>query len=122
YEEELGKKLTSPTAQDVSRLIQGNRSRIKKAKRVLEDKVKGKTLSEKEKEEVRDELKKVENDFRESDETLQKVKLKDLEKLDPSLLANIYSKLYGQGKVTVRLKDKTSVSRSKEELKKQLEI
>jgi len=55
-------------------------------------------------------------------ENLQKVKLKDLEELNPSMLADIYSRLYEQGKVTVRLKDKTSVSRSQEELKKQLEI
>jgi len=118
----LDEKLTSPTAKDVSKLIQGNRSRIKKAKRVLEGKVRGRTLSDKEREEVKKELESVEKDFEKLDEDLQKVELKVLEEVNPSVLADIYSQLYEQGKITVRLKDKTSVGRSKEELKKQLEI
>jgi len=118
----LDEKLTSPTAKDVSKLIQGNRSRIKKAKRVLEGKVRGRTLSDKEREEVKKELESVEKDFEKLAEDLQKVELKVLEEVNPSVLADIYSQLYELGKITVRLKDKTSVGRSKEELKKQLEI
>jgi len=79
-------------------------------------------LSNKEKEEVKKELENVEDDFKETDKTLQKIELKVLEEEKPSALASVYSQLYEQGKVTVRLKDKTSVDRSKEELKKQLEI
>lgn len=118
----MGKKSTSPTEKEVSKLIQYNRSRIKKAKRVLGDKVSGRTLSKKEKKEVEDELKIVEDEFNQLDKILQSQELKKLEETNPSTLADIYARLYEQGKVAVRLKDKTSVPRSKEELAKHLEI
>lgn len=116
YEAVLGKKKTTPsTAEEVSKLVAENRDRIKTAKRVLAGEIKGRTLTKEQKKEVESELKNVREDvidfFRGKD-------LKSLEKNDPESLANIYSLLYEQGEVSVRLKDKTSVFRSPEELKR----
>ncbi|CAG8527376.1 9708_t:CDS:2 [Ambispora gerdemannii] len=112
YKSEIGERLITPTAEEVSKLISGNRSRLKTVERVLNDKVKDRKLKPSEKEEVRKELSKVNKEL---DKTIQEFELEKLEKDDPELLATIYSQFYEQGKVLTRLKVKTSVDRPYEE-------
>jgi hypothetical protein len=81
----------------------------------------GRTLSAKEKEEVKAELDKA-NFEKFDEEFLQGIRLKELEKNDPSRLADICSAAYELGKATVRAKHKTAVNRSPEELQKQKEF
>jgi hypothetical protein len=100
-------------------LISGNRSRLKTAKRVLAGEMRGRKLSTQERVGVENELKNVDEEL---DKFLQEFDLKEVEKKDPGALAVIYKQAYEQGKVTVRLKDKTSINRPQEELKKQLEV
>jgi hypothetical protein len=119
YKEELGEKKTSPTADDVSKLISGNRNRLKTVQRVLANKIKGRRLTDKEKEEVKAELNNIGFDL---DKLLQSFDLKVMEKESPELLSSFYSQLYEQGKVSVRLKSKTSVDRPYEEVKRQKEF
>ncbi|CAG8668056.1 11356_t:CDS:2, partial [Ambispora leptoticha] len=119
YEKELGKKLTSPTAKEVSKLIGGNRARIKAARRVLEDKSRGRKLSAEEKADVQAELDKVNYEL---DEKLQGIVIEELEKNNPDSFAALYSELYEQGKIATRLKSKTAVNRSHEQLMKQMQV
>ena len=119
YEKELGKKLTSPKAEDVSKLISSNRSRIKTARRILEGKMDGRKLTAEEKKDVKAELDKVDDAL---DEELKSIELESLEKNSPDTLAAVYSKLYEQGQIAVRLKVKTSVNRPYEQSMKQLQL
>lgn len=119
YEKELGKELTSPTAKDISKLISGNRSRIKSARRVLEGK-KRRKLSAEESKEVKAELDKISNEF---EEWLKTIDLRKLEKDGrEEALASIYRTVYEHGKVTVRLKAKTSSSLAPEQVAKQVKV
>jgi hypothetical protein len=112
----LGKYSTSPTAKEVGKLITSNRNRIKMAERVLEDKIEGRKLSEKEKKEV---AKEMENVKKELDEWFQSQDLDELEKNNPEKLNEIYKVAYEQGKVAVRLSDKTTVHYSQKQTEKQ---
>ncbi|CAI2181524.1 20004_t:CDS:10 [Funneliformis geosporum] len=109
----------SPTADEVIKLIQGNRNRRKTAKRILAGEMRGRTLTNQEKKEVEKELAMINEKWAEN---LQGFNMKEIEKENPTVLAKIYAGLYEQGKITTRLKYRTSVSRPLEELKKQEQI
>ena len=119
YEKELGKWENSPTQKMVSELFSNNRNRIKAAERVLDDKVRKRKLTAKEKEEVRAELNKINKGLYKD---LQGHDLKIIEKENPEMLATIYEKLYEDGKVLIRIKSKISADLPHEKAKKQLEF
>ena len=116
---ELGEWTNSPTQEEVSKLFANNRDRIKSAERILNDKIKSKRLSSKEKEEVRAEMKKINQKLYKD---LQGHDLKKIEKESPEMLATLYAQLYEDGKTLVRIKEKTSTNRPYEEVKKQQEL
>jgi len=103
----------------VSELFSNNRNRIKAAERVLDDKVRKRKLTAKEKEEVRAELNKINKGLYKD---LQGHDLKIIEKENPEMLATIYEKLYEDGKVLIRIKSKISADLPHEKAKKQLEF
>ncbi|CAH1755732.1 9160_t:CDS:10 [Entrophospora sp. SA101] len=98
YKTELGEFTVAPDVKEVSNLISGNRSRLKTAERALQDKIRGKKLTAQEKEEVRRELAGVDKGL---DEKLQSI---DIKELSPEALANLYSRLYQDGKILTRVK------------------
>jgi hypothetical protein len=83
--------------------------------------MRGRKLTDKQKNEVKKELEHI-NIKGDLTKILQDHKIEEIGKQDPARLVSIYSDLYEQGKVTVRLKDKTAVGRPLEELNKQQEI
>ncbi|CFW92930.1 protein of unknown function [endosymbiont DhMRE of Dentiscutata heterogama] len=116
YESALGKSTDTPKVEDLKRLILGNRERWKTVNRFLNDKMKSRKLTDKEKAEIREELKGVNM---KADEILKEQKLSEL---DPSTIPQFYKHFYEQGKMLVRARTKASVNRTKEELRRQLEI
>ncbi|CAI2194089.1 5481_t:CDS:2, partial [Funneliformis geosporum] len=116
---ELGKFSASPTANEVIKLIQGNRNRHKTAKRIFAGEMRGRVLTDKEKKEVKKDLDSFNKEWA---KLLHGLEIEVIEKESPAFLAKLYSELYEQGKVTTRLKHNTSVSRPLEELRKQEQI
>ena len=116
---ELGERKNSPTQKEVSKLFSDNRNRIKSTERILNDKMRTKRLSSKEKEEVRAELDKINKKLYKD---LQGHDLKRIKKETPEMLASIYAQLYEDGKTLVRIKERTSTNRPYEVAKKQQEI
>jgi len=116
---ELGEKMNSPTQKEVSKLFADNRNRIKSAERILNDKMRTRRLSSKEKEEMWAELNKINKKLYKD---LQSHDLKKVEKETPEMLATLYTQLYEDGKTLIRIKEKTSTNRPYEEVKKQQEL
>ena len=81
--------------------------------------MRGRKLSAEEQADVKAELDRVDNSL---DERLKGIEIEDLEKNDPDLFALIYSELYKQGEVALRLRDKTSVDGSYEQITKQMKV
>ncbi|CAI2177562.1 2442_t:CDS:10 [Funneliformis geosporum] len=90
---ELDKFSVSPTADEVIKLIQGNRNRRKTAKRILAGEMRGRTLTNQEKKEVEKELAMINEKWAEN---LQGFNMKEIEKENPTVLAKIYAGLYEQ--------------------------
>ncbi|MCE8167778.1 MAG: hypothetical protein I3275_04060 [Candidatus Moeniiplasma glomeromycotorum] len=116
YEGVLGKKEENPQAKAVSDLIRNNRETLKSVNWLLEGKVKGKELSEAEKENAREKLKGVNKKLV---ETLQSFKISEI---PPENLKTIYDQLYEEAKILLEVYWDLSASPDSEETKKQWEV
>ncbi|MCE8168239.1 MAG: hypothetical protein I3275_06515 [Candidatus Moeniiplasma glomeromycotorum] len=116
YESVLGKKEETPEEKSVRDLIRNNRESLKTVNWLLDGKVKGKELSETEKENLREKLKGVNKSLI---ETLQGVKISDIPLEN---LKTIYNQLYEEAKILLDLYYDLSADHNSKETKEQWEV
>jgi hypothetical protein len=113
---ELGNRVVAPDVKETSKLLSDNRSREKTIRRLLNSKNRRKELPPSEKEAIRKEL------DEKISATNKIVGSVDLNTVGSEFLADIYSRLYEQGKTLIELKTRVCDDISYEELKKQLDV